>query len=56
MKNKILKTATAISVIALLVSASMFDSEKLVFPTVVLFGSLAWLLLFALANEERMGK
>lgn len=36
-----------------ILSMSAMDSELYVIPAVIMIISLAWLLLFALANEER---
>ena len=48
-KNRILKTITAVAVIAGLISACCLDSESKV-PMVVLGISLAWTSLFVLTN------
>lgn len=52
MKNKILKTITAVAAIVAMFSACSVDSKSLL-PCAVLVICLAWLLLFGYANKER---
>ena len=50
-KNAILLTLTKIAALALMISVCCVDSESLI-PIYVFLASLAWLALFAKANEE----
>lgn len=51
--NKFLWLITYSAVILFTLSMSAMDSESCVIPAVIMILSLAWLLLFSLANEER---
>jgi hypothetical protein len=51
--NKFLWLVTYSAVILFTLSMSAMDSESCVIPAVIMILSLAWLLLFSLANEER---
>lgn len=50
--NKVLWGITYIAVLLFTISMSAMDSNTYI-PVVVMILSLAWLLLFSLANEER---
>lgn len=52
MKNAILKTITFIMVLVFLVGACAVDSVPNTIPVIMCFGSLAWFLLFMLANHD----
>ena len=53
MKNKILKTITAIAAIGFLLSASALDSDGFTVDCVCI-SCLIWLILFFIANRKRM--
>lgn len=50
--NGFLWTVTYSAFILFVLSVASMDTDSW-FPTLTMFGSLAWLLLFSLANEER---
>lgn len=53
MKNKILKTITAIAAIGFLLSASALDSDGFT-VNYICAGCLTWLVLFLIANRKRV--
>ena len=55
MKNKILKTITAIAAIGFILSGSALDSEGFT-VNYVCAGCLTWLVLFLVANRKRVMK
>lgn len=52
LRNKILWVITYSAFMLVFISASAMDTNSWV-PTITLMVSLAWLLLFSLANEDR---
>lgn len=53
MKNKILKTITAIAGVGFILSGSALDAEGLT-ATYICAGCLIWLVLFLIANRKRV--
>lgn len=53
MKNIILKTITAIMVLIFMFSMSAIESDSIL-PVIGMFGSMAYLALFAYVNQERL--
>lgn len=53
MKNKILKTVTAITTVLLLIAGSGLDSEGFT-VNYICAGCLIWLTLFLIANRKRV--
>lgn len=54
MKNIILKTIAVIMVLVLLLSMSAMDSVNRTIPVIGMFVSMAYLALFAYANQEEL--
>lgn len=55
MKNKILKTVTAVAGVGFILTASALDSEGFT-VNFICAGCLAWLVLFFIANRKRVMK
>lgn len=55
MKNKILKTITAIAIIGLLLSACCLDADSWI-PEIVMGICIAYLLIFTAANQDKINK
>ncbi len=53
MKNKILKTITTIAGVALIIAGCGLDDQSYL-PHIICSVSLAWLVLFLLANRKRV--
>lgn len=53
MRNLVLKTITAIAIIALIIGVSGMNSEEPVIPATICGIAMGWLLPFTLANKER---
>jgi hypothetical protein len=52
-RNFLLKTNTALCAGLFTITSCMVDSESII-PTILCVFSLAWLILFYIANEERI--
>lgn len=52
-RNFLLKVNTAMCAVLFPLSGCLIDSESII-PTIVCLFSLAWLILFYIANEERI--
>lgn len=52
LRNNFLWVITYSAFMLFIISVSAMDSDSWI-PTITMFGSLGWLLIFALANEDR---